>query len=143
MVLFALHVINKAGGLIYNTDFPVPNGLAVDPPPRLTSNEYLVLAGTFHGVHAITSKISPTADASSSGLESMESDTFKLQCLQTPTGIKFIVLADPQHANLDNALQRIYEHYADYVMKNPFYTPEMPIRCELFDANLIKLVKTL
>ena len=29
----------------------------------------------------------------------------------------------------------------DYVMKNPFYTPEMPIRIELFDINMLKLFK--
>ena len=31
--------------------------------------------------------------------------------------------------------------YADFVMKNPFYNPEMPIRIELFDASVSKLVK--
>ena len=30
----------------------------------------------------------------------------------------------------------------DYVMKNPFYTPEMPIRIELFDINMLKQFKT-
>ena len=30
----------------------------------------------------------------------------------------------------------MYELYADYVLKNPFYEIEMPIRCELFDYHL-------
>ncbi len=34
-------------------------------------------------------------------------------------------------------LCRVYELYTDYVLKNPFYEMEMPIRCELFDTNLI------
>ena len=38
-------------------------------------------------------------------------------------------------------MKKIYDVYGDYVMKNPFYTPEMPIRAELFDLNLAKLVK--
>ena len=42
MPLLSLYVINKAGGLIYQRDY-------ADGVARLSSNEYLVLAGTFHG----------------------------------------------------------------------------------------------
>ena len=45
MAIYSLYIINKAGGLIYNRDFVAADG-AVN---RLTSNEYLVLAGTVHG----------------------------------------------------------------------------------------------
>lgn len=40
----------------------------------------------------------------------------------------------------DTTLQKIYEVYADAVMKNPFQTPEMPIRSEVFDARVLRLV---
>lgn len=53
-----------------------------------------------------------------------------------PTGIKFLVVADPKQQNMDLLLKRIYELYADFALKNPFYSLEMPIRCELFDTNL-------
>ena len=43
--------------------------------------------------------------------------------------------------NLDSPIKRIYEIYSDYAMKNPFFTPDMPIRAELFDLNVTKLVK--
>ena len=42
MGIHAIMIINKAGGLIYNKDF----GTGIT---KLTTNEYLVLAGTFHG----------------------------------------------------------------------------------------------
>jgi trafficking protein particle complex subunit 4 len=51
-------------------------------------------------------------------------------------GIKFLVVADPKQQNMDLLLKRIYELYADFALKNPFYSLEMPIRCELFDTNL-------
>ena len=38
------------------------------------------------------------------------------------------------------ALCRIYDLYCDYVLKNPFYEVEMPIRCELFDTNLFQTI---
>ncbi|CAG8637107.1 39832_t:CDS:2 [Gigaspora margarita] len=56
-------------------------------------------------------------------------------------GTKFLIIADPTHANIDLVLRRTYDVYSDYVMKNPFYTPEMPIRSELFDVNIVKLIK--
>ena len=41
-VVFALIIINKAGGLVYQRDFNP--GLQ-----NVNTNDYLVLAGTFHG----------------------------------------------------------------------------------------------
>ena len=32
-------------------------------------------------------------------------------------------------------LRRILELYTDFVLKNPFYEMEMPVRCELFDST--------
>jgi trafficking protein particle complex subunit 4 len=84
----------------------------------------------------------------SSGIEVLETDAFRLQCFQTLTGnppqlfgvlikgTKFLLITEPRQANVDAVLRRIYEFYSDYVMKNPFYQLEMPIRCELFDRNL-------
>jgi hypothetical protein len=40
----------------------------------------------------------------------------------------------------ESALQKVYEVYADAVMKNPFHTPEMPIRNEGFDSRIAALL---
>lgn len=91
-------VINKAGGLVYqrtfagtlyrssfNQSLTSPDGLA-----QLTSNEYLVLAGTLHGIHAITSRLSPIP-GQSSGAQVIEGETFKMNVLLTLTGISFVI----------------------------------------------------
>ncbi|OQD60762.1 hypothetical protein PENPOL_c020G10537 [Penicillium polonicum] len=156
--VFSLIIINKAGGLIYQREFQ--SGLR-----NLSTNDYLVLAGTFHGVHAITRSITPkipisqpapspatsstgiTAPAASSysypnpgvpvsGLDYLETDKFRLTCFQTLTGTKFLLFTDPLTGSVDTIIQKIYELYADYVMKNPFYQIEMPVRCEAFDRHL-------
>ncbi|KAG0044361.1 hypothetical protein BGZ83_010421 [Gryganskiella cystojenkinii] len=132
-MIFSIYIINKAGGLVYNKDYS--DGLA-----KLTSNEYLVLAGTFHGVHAITSKISPVPG--SSGIEMLETETFRIHCFQTLTGTKFLLVADPQQSSIDHTMKKIYEVYSDYCVKNPFQNPEMPIRSEQFDIHLLKLVRS-
>jgi len=57
------------------------------------------------------------------------------------SGVKFIVISDPKSPGMDIVLRKIYELYADYVLKNPFYSLEMPIRCELFNENLKSLLE--
>ncbi|ORY99074.1 Sybindin-like protein [Syncephalastrum racemosum] len=133
-MIYSLYIINKAGGLVYNRDF-------TDNLPKLSSNEYLVLAGTFHGVHAITSQISPLPN--SSGIEMLEADTFRLYCFQTLTGTKFLLVTAPQQANVDPYMKKIYDIYSDYVMKNPFQPAEMPIRSDQFDQSLLKFIETI
>ncbi|XP_075437604.1 LOW QUALITY PROTEIN: trafficking protein particle complex subunit 4 [Ascaphus truei] len=102
--------------------------------PRLSSNEKLMLASMFHSLFAIGSQLSP--EPGSSGIEMLETDTFKLHCYQTLTGIKFMMLTDPRQAGIDALLRKVYELYSDFALKNPFYSLEMPIRCELFEQNL-------
>jgi hypothetical protein len=75
------------------------------------------------------------------GIEVLESSHFRMQCFQTLTGTKFLLFTEPQQPNIDSMMKKIYELYADYVMKNPFYTVEMPIRCEKFDRGLDGFVK--
>lgn len=66
----------------------------------------------------------------------METDKFRLTCFQTLTGTKFLLFTDPPMTNVDVVMKKVYELYADFVMKNPFYQLEMPVRCEAFDRHL-------
>lgn len=57
------------------------------------------------------------------------------------TGTKFFVVCEPGTLHMEALLKVIYELYTDYVLKNPFYEMEMPIRCELFDLNLSQVIQ--
>ena len=87
----------------------------------------------------------------------IEGETFKLTILLTATGepsrfvstlhgsypssgTKFVLLTSLHETNADSLLQKVYEAYADMGMKNPFHTPEMPIRSEKFDIRLTQLL---
>lgn len=101
MAIYSLWIINKAGGLVYQREFAGapfshfpnvirhPKSNSCSPPldglAKLTSNEYLVLAGTLHGIHAITSRLSPI-NGPSSGAHVIESESFKMSILLTATG---------------------------------------------------------
>ena len=62
-----------------------------------------------------------------------------LRCLQTRTGIKFVITAERGNnaqqisgSDMDAVLKEIYVLYTDCVLKDPFYELEMPIRSDLF-----------
>ncbi|KAL9111300.1 MAG: hypothetical protein Q9227_004177 [Pyrenula ochraceoflavens] len=146
-VVYSLIVINKAGGLVYQREFN--EGLQ-----KISTNDYLVLAGTFHGVHAISRSLTPRVHGQNggnalpnpslpiSGIENLETATFRLTCFQTLTGTKFLLITDTLTPNTDVIMKGVYERYADYVMKNPFYQLEMPIRVEAWERALTSWLKS-
>ncbi|KAL6062415.1 Trafficking protein particle complex subunit [Balamuthia mandrillaris] len=132
-LVHSLYIINKSGGLIYQKNFVEGVSIAEDP---------VRLGGLLYGMHTFTSKLSPVPDCT--GLEVLETDTFRLHCFQTLTGTKFFMTADAKRTNVDKVLQSIYVLYTDYVLKNPFYEfkREQPIRCAKFDYHLDELIRT-
>eukprot|EP00035_Acanthoeca_spectabilis_P023058 m.447414 g.447414 ORF g.447414 m.447414 type:complete len:148 (+) comp19512_c0_seq1:179-622(+) len=131
MVVFTVMVMNKAGSLLFVQDYA--------EIPKLPANERIMLASTFHGLSAIAGQLSPGTD--NSGIQILESDTFKLQSFMSLTGMNFLVMASLDQTGVEQLLKKIYLLYADYVLKNPFYSLDMPIRCALFDKKLSNLVK--
>lgn len=75
----------------------------------------------------------------SSMMHELECDSFVLHSLDTQTGLKFFVTADPDSRHLEAVLREVYILYSDYVLKNPFYENDMPIQCEKFDEKVQKL----
>nr|KJB36711.1 hypothetical protein B456_006G172500 [Gossypium raimondii] len=99
----------------------------------MDTNDSLRVASLWHSMHAISQQLSPTTGCS--GIELLEADTFDLHCFQSLT------VCEPGTQHMEALLKVVYELYTDYVLKNPFYEMEMPIRCELFDINLTQAVQ--
>lgn len=150
MAVYSIYLISRSGSLLYQKDFPV-NG---SPLMKLNSNDYLVIASTLHGVHAIASKLTaPEAatnwqhskvatNSNKFGLQSITTERFRMSVLQTVSGLKIIVITSP---NLDDSAvrtlqNRVYDYYTDYVLKNPFYRLEMPIRLRSFEDKVLYAV---
>lgn len=100
---------------------------------------------TVASVHAITKSLTPSSlgipSNQRTGVEVLESSHFRLTCFQTFTGTKFLLFTEPHQPNVDVIMKKVYELYADYVTKNPFYQLEMPIRCEAFDRHLMTYMR--
>lgn len=55
-------------------------------------------------------------------LESLVTDTFILSCFHAMTGLKLVLVSNLNNIEGANLLKSVYEIYADFVSKDPFYT---------------------
>lgn len=84
-------IVNKSGQLVF--DKLMGN-------KEYTSNETIGIASTFHAMFAISSTITPKcmqnkdsklASPVLEGITEIQADTFVIKCLQTQTGLKFMI----------------------------------------------------
>lgn len=76
------------------------------------------------------------------GLRCVKTEKFNMFVHQTVTGVKIIILTstDVNEYQIANFQITIHKLYSDYVMKNPFYSLDMPIRIKLFDDKISSAV---
>lgn len=135
---FTLFIVSKSGSTVYFKKLR-------DDAPLIDSNEELRLGSTFHGLHAIAATLSsvpnPQTGSRCGGIEELQAESFKLRCFQSPTGMKFVLLADPETASglMESLLKSVYVLYADYVLKDPGYDIDQPIRLTYFNLQVEKL----
>ncbi|GFE53290.1 sybindin family protein [Babesia ovis] len=145
MAMLALFITNQHGSLIYYKSL---NGR-----DAFSSNDAIRLASTLHGLSTIAPKLCvPKGKAESSllpqpkGITHIEANSFRLQCLETLTGLKICMVCTsqgPSKEHINVILSYVYELYADFVHKCPFHQPDMPVRSELFDEHISAYFKEL
>jgi len=133
MAFLHLFIINKSGGTIHHR--PLSNRA-----PKIGANEGLRIGSTFHSLHAIAAEASPIKK--DTGIVEIRAGGMVLECLQTVTGVKFVLSAEPTtDADLAQVLKDIYILYTECVLKDPFYELEMPIRSDLFVQAVDALIE--
>ena len=92
-------------------------------------------------ISRLLSHTNTCSDGADDGIEVIEAGGLVLCCLQTRTGVKFVVTAEPGTPELDLMLREIYVLYSDCALKDPFYELEMPIRTDLFTSAVDVLLE--
>ncbi len=124
-----------------------------DPNLKFSANDAIRFASTFHSMHAIAGKLTPSlalpksatpgaaplAHLTNKGITKMQTSLFTLYCYQSYTGLKFIVATKPGAKEVKSKLITVYKKYSDYVCKNAYQQIDMPIRSLLFDQEIEKL----
>lgn len=113
-----------------------------------------LMFGLLFSLRSFTAKMDPTSvekvnlgapllPGEGCSFHCFRTNTYKLNFMETPSGIKIILVTHPKTGDLRESLRYIYNIFVEYVVKNPLYVPGTPIKCELFNTNLDKYVKTL
>ncbi|XXG84837.1 hypothetical protein AAC387_Pa11g0059 [Persea americana] len=116
--------------------------------------DHKLMFGLLFSLKSFTAKMDPTTiekgnlgvpqlPGQGCSFHSFRTNTYKLSFMESPSGIKIILVTHPKTGDLREALKYIYSIYVEYVVKNPLYTPGTPIRCELFNTTLDQYVKNL
>lgn len=86
MVFLHLFIVNKSGGLVHHRALS-------DKAPHIGTNEWLRIGSTFHSLHAIAAEASPIRlpKRAEDGIEEIQALGMTLRCLQTRTGVKFVI----------------------------------------------------
>ncbi|KAK1282352.1 hypothetical protein QJS10_CPB22g00012 [Acorus calamus] len=113
-----------------------------------------LMFGLLFSLRSFTTKIDPSVvekgnlgvpllPGQGCSFHSFRTNTYKLSFMETPSGIKIILVTHPKCGDLRESLKHIYNLYVEYVVKNPLYVPGTPVRCGLFNTNLDQYVRTL
>ncbi|KAF8101023.1 hypothetical protein N665_0211s0012 [Sinapis alba] len=116
--------------------------------------DHKLMFGLLFSLKSLTAKMDPiNADKGNLGVpqlpgqgcsfHSFRTNTYKLSFMETPSGIKIILVTHPKTGDLRESLKYIYGLYVEYVVKNPIYSPGSPIKSELFNTALDQYVRSI
>ncbi|KAI3820298.1 hypothetical protein L1987_07843 [Smallanthus sonchifolius] len=119
------------------------------PLRTLDSNQdHKLMFGLLFSLKSLTAKMDPSSTEKGNlgvpqlpgqgcSFHSFRTNTYKLSFMESPSGIKIILVTHPKASDLRESLKYIYNLYVEYVVKNPLYTPGTPIRSveNLIDFN--------
>ncbi|XP_066371895.1 uncharacterized protein [Miscanthus floridulus] len=143
-----LYVFNRNGVCLLYREWHRPLR-TLDP-----TQDHKLMFGLLFSLRSFTAKIDPTtAEKGNLGVPllpgqgcsfySFKTNTYKLNLMESPSGIKLILITHPRTGDQRDSLKHIYNLYVEYVVKNPLYAPGTPIKCELFNKHLDQYVRTL
>ncbi|KAJ4794539.1 Trafficking protein particle complex subunit 1 [Rhynchospora pubera] len=143
-----LYIFNRAGVCLLYREWNRPLR-TLDP-----QQDHKLMFGLLFSLRSFTAKIDPTtAEKGNLGVPllpgqgcsfySFKTNTYQLNFMETPSGIKLILITHSRTGDQREALKYIYNLYVEYVVKNPLYVPGTPIQCDLFTKNLDQYVRTL
>ncbi|KMZ74752.1 Trafficking protein particle complex subunit [Zostera marina] len=124
------------------------------PLKTLDSNQdQKLMFGLLFSLKSFTAKMDPTRvekgnlgvpllPGEGCSFHCFRTNTYKLSFMESPSGIKIILVTHPKSKDHRENLRYIYNLYVGNVVKNPLYVPGTAIKCELFNTSLDQYIQT-
>mmetsp|Transcript_33302 Transcript_33302/g.85372 ORF Transcript_33302/g.85372 Transcript_33302/m.85372 type:complete len:142 (-) Transcript_33302:48-473(-) len=135
-MIYCFYLFDASGVLLYYEDWNRVH------KPESMQEEFKLLFGLLFSMKDTVVALSPKQPTE--GLHCFSTSTYKLHYLETPTGLRFVLMTDPSVPSLRECLKQIYTHiYVEHVVKNPAQKVGEPIVCTHFVHTINKYVRGL
>ena len=144
---YSLHLFDRHGTCLYHRDW-TQDGTKQGASRPLDDKK--MMFGLLFSLKSFVRALEPKekgadgADGSAktgttSTFRSFRTSTYKLHYLESPTGIRVVLVTDPSAGDHGDTLRYIYRAiYLEYAVKNPLYDVGAPVDCPFFVAALEK-----
>jgi hypothetical protein len=141
-MLYSCFIFNRDGNCVFQQDW----NTGLDSRIKKGSEEKIreqakLMFGFLYSMKKFVTGISPKQD---NHFQSFKTNKYKLHFFESPTGVKFVLLTDPNTGNIQQQLSEIYQGtYVNLVSCNPMHKSGDQIDNSLFRKTLDKYVKQL
>lgn len=146
MVCFNLYIFNRQGVCVHYYEWYRPK--SVKQGAGTLADDQKQMFGLFWTLSNFTATLDPKNPnpmplgaprkiGEGCKFHSFTTNTYKMHFLESPSGIKVILNTSPDAGDLREVLGYVYDEiYAEYVAKNPLYTPGQTFNVEAFNSAL-------
>eukprot|EP00894_Picocystis_sp_ML_P001651 jgi/Pico_ML_1/52168/g377.t1 len=144
---YSLHLFNRQGTCLYHRDWTQEGEKEGATGPL---DDKKMIYGLLFSLKSFVSALEPIerrtqgkdrseSTGTTSSFRSFRTNTYKLHYLESPTGVRIVLVTDPTAGDYGDTLRYIYRAiYLEYAVKNPLYEIGTPVDCPYFVAALEK-----
>eukprot|EP00038_Savillea_parva_P026146 m.51756 g.51756 ORF g.51756 m.51756 type:complete len:141 (-) comp7331_c0_seq1:2048-2470(-) len=135
-MIFNFYLFDRKGECLYHQEWK-----RLSANRRLEDGNAKLMFGMLYSIKNFVRRISPTVPYE--GFKHYITGSYKLNCVETMTGLKVVLTTDVNVGDIQTDLRDIYKLYIEYAVKNPCYELGEPINLDKFKDKLDEYVRGL